>query len=74
MTQIVGNYITYGQAARIKSVSYQVVVWATLLVLMAPIAWVIIGSLSGLDALLAGDLARIFGSLTLQPMRDVFFA
>lgn len=74
MTQIVGNYITYGQAARIKSISYQIVVWAALLVLMLPIIWVIIGSFSGLDALLAGNLSRILGSFTTQPLQDVFFA
>lgn len=74
MTQIVGNYITYGQAARIKSVSYQIVVWAALLLLMLPIVWVIIGSFSGLDALLAGNLSRILGSFTTQPLQDVFFA
>ncbi|NHX37334.1 MULTISPECIES: carbohydrate ABC transporter permease [Halolamina] len=74
MTQIVGNYITYGQAARIKSISYQIVVWAALLALMLPIIWVIIGTFSGLDALLAGNLSRILGSFTTQPLRDVFFA
>lgn len=74
MTQIVGGYLTYSQAARIKSVSYQLVVWATLLALMFPIIWVLIGAFSGLDALLAGDLSRIFGSFTIQPIQEVFFA
>ncbi|WP_049979876.1 carbohydrate ABC transporter permease [Halolamina rubra] len=74
MTQIVGNYLSYGQAARIKSVSYQIVVWSALLVLMLPIVWVLVGTFSGLDALLAGNLSRILGSATIQPLRDVFFA
>lgn len=74
MTQIVGNYLTYGQAARIKSVSYQVVVWSALLLLMTPIVWVIIGSFTGLDALLGGDLSAIFASFTVEPLRQVFFA
>ncbi len=74
MTQVVGNYISYGQAARIKSVSYQIVVWATLLVLMFPIIWVIVGAFSGLDALLSGSLSAIFASVTIEPVRQVFFA
>lgn len=74
MTQIVGNYLTYGQAARIKSVSYQIVVWATLLVLMFPVIWVIIGSFSSLNALLGGNIPRILGSFTVKPIREVFFA
>ncbi|MDS0300117.1 carbohydrate ABC transporter permease [Halogeometricum sp. S1BR25-6] len=74
MTQIVGTYLSYRQAARIKSISYQIVVWATLLTLMVPIIWLVIGAFSGLEALLSGNISRIFSSITLEPIRQVFFA
>lgn len=74
MTQIVGTYLSYKQAAQIKSVSYQAVIWGTLFLLMTPVVWVIIGAFSGLDALLSGNLSAIFGSATVEPVRQVFFA
>jgi multiple sugar transport system permease protein len=84
VTQIVGNYVSYRQAAQIKSVSYQAVVWGTLFLLMTPVIWVVIGAFRGLavgnaaeaplDALLSGNLSAIFGSVTIEPVRQVFFA
>lgn len=74
MAQIVGEYLSYRQAAQIKSVSYQIVVWTTLLFLMAPIAWLVLGALTSQDALLTGRLGVILSNLTIEPIRQVFFA
>lgn len=71
--QVSGRFLSHRTVARIKSISYQIVVWFTLALLMAPVVWIIIGAFSGLDALQSGNLSRMLSSFTTAPIQSVFF-
>lgn len=69
--KIRGGLLSHRTVARIQSASYQLVVWGTLLLLMAPVIWIVVGAFSGLEALLSGNLVRVLASFTLEPIRKV---